>query len=141
MCASSTSNWIVVCLTGVVIWIPPLQPVASSSKTVLPLPEPTIPAMLLFLGDSLSLPEIKTLLVNESKTESVPHKKVKTEAMDKGCTDKITDAKNMIILCKSCVLAVQLFCKELEACTSQMMQFIREQLGELEWVKRVLDKM
>lgn len=91
-------NWIVVHLTGPTIRIQLLQPVTSLSKTVLPLPEPTVPATLLFLGNSSSLPEIETLWVNESETDSVPCERMKTNLAD-------VDAKLANMLCKSWVLA------------------------------------
>ena len=121
--------------------IPPRQPVASSSKTVPPPPEPTAPTTPLFLGDSSPLPEIETLRVDESETDSAPRKKAKIEAADKGRAAKSTDAKHAIALCESRVLAVQSFCKDLEARTSQMMRFVGEQLGQLERVKRALDEV
>lgn len=62
------TNWIEVCSTGAVICIPPLQPIMSSLKTMLPP---------LFLGDSLSLPEIEVLQVNKSETNSMPCKRVR----------------------------------------------------------------
>ena len=100
MCASSAANQIVVHSTGVVIQIPPLQLVASTSKTMPLVPDPTVLATPLFLGDSSSLPEIETLQVDKSKADSVPHKKLKTGDVDKGHTAKIAEARLAIALCK-----------------------------------------
>ena len=140
-CASSAANRILVCSTGVVIRIPPPQLVASTSKTVPPAPDPTVPATPLFLGDSLSLPEIETLRVDESEADSAPCKKLKTSNMDKGHTAKITEARLAIALCESRVHSMQAFLKDLEVWSSQMVRFIREQIGELEQLKGILDGM
>ena len=133
-CASSATNQIVVHFTGVVIRILPLQPVASTSKTV-------ALATPLFLGDLLSLPEIETLRINESKADSVPHKKLKTGDVDKGHTAKIAEARLVIALCELRVHSVQAFLKDLEVWLSQMVWFIGEQIGVLEWLKGILDVM
>ena len=138
---SSIAKQIVVCSTGVVIQILPLQLVVLTLKTVLPVPEPTMPATPLFLGDSLSLPEIETLWVNKSETNSKPHKRMKTNNTDQGNTDKITEGKLMIALCELRVLSMQAFLKDLKVHSSQMAWFIEEQLGELKWLKRVFNEM
>ena len=83
------------------IQIPPLQPVASMLKTVLPAPDPTVLATPLFLGDLSSLPEIKTLRVDESESNSVPCKRLKTDNAGKDHTTKITDARLGITMCES----------------------------------------
>ena len=111
-----------------VIRIPPLQPVASTSKTVLLAPDPTASATPLFLGDLSSLPEIETLWVDESEADSAPCKKLKTGDMDKGRTAKITKARLAIALCESQVHSAQAFLKDLEVWSSQMVQFVREQI-------------
>ena len=140
-CASSVANRNVVRSTGVVIRILPLQPVASMLKTMPPVPDPTAPATPLFLGDSLSLPEIKTLQVNESESDSMPHKRLKTDNTGKDCTTKITNARLAIAMCESRVHSAQAFLKDLEVWSSQMAQFIGEQIRELEWLKGILDEM
>ena len=99
-CASSVANRNVVCSTGVVIQILPLQPVASMLKTVLPAPDLTAPATPLFLGDSSSLPEIKTLWVDESEANSPLCKRLKTDNVDKECTAKIAKARLTIAMCE-----------------------------------------
>ena len=91
-CALSTAKWIVVWSTGAVIQIQPLQLVASTLKTMPPVPELTVPATLLFLGDSLSLPKIETLQVDESKADSAPPKRLKTDNMNKEQAAKIAEA-------------------------------------------------
>ena len=83
-----------------VIRIPPPQLVASTSKTVPLAPDPTVLATPLFLGDSLSLPKIETLWVDESEADSAPRKKLKTSNMDKGHTAKIAEARLAITLCE-----------------------------------------
>ena len=83
------------------IQILPLQLVASTLKTVLLVPDPTVPVTPLFLGDSSSLPEIETLWVNESEADSAPCKKLKTGDVDKGCTTKIAEARLANALCES----------------------------------------
>ena len=140
-CASSAANQIVVHSTGAVIQILPLQPVASTLKTMLLAPDPTAPATPLFLGDSLSLPEIETLQVDKSKADSAPHKRLKTNNVDKEHTAKIAEARLVIAMCKSQVHSTQAFLKDLKVRSSQMAQFIREQIGELEQLKGILDKM
>ena len=70
-------------------------------KTVLLAPDPTAPATPLFLGDSLSLPKIKTLQVNESKANSALRKRLKTDNTDKERTTKITEARLAIAMCES----------------------------------------
>ena len=141
MCVSSVANWIVVRSTGAVIQILPLQLVVSMSKTMLPAPNPTALATPLFLGDLTSLPEIETLWVDESKSNSAPHKRLKTNNASKERTAKITNARLMITMCKSQVHSAQAFLKDLKVWSSQMVQFIREQIGELEWLKGILDEM
>ena len=94
------AKWIVVHSTGAVIQIPPLQLVVSMLKTVPLAPELTVPATPLFLGDSSSLPEIKTLWVDKSEAESAPHKRLKTDNTDKERTTKITEARLMITMCE-----------------------------------------
>ena len=74
---------------------------------MLPAPELTMPATPLFLGDSLSLPEIETLWVNKSETNSMLCKKMKTNNADQGHTNKITKGKLTIALCESWVLSMQ----------------------------------
>ena len=106
-----------------------------------PVPDPTVLATPLFLGDLLSLPEIKTLRVDESEADSAPHKKLKTGDVDKGCTAKIAEARLMITLCELQVHSVQAFLKDLEVRLSQMAWFVGEQIGELEWLKGILDGM
>ena len=113
----------------------------STSKTVPPAPDPTVPATPLFLGDSSSLPEIETLQVDESEADSAPCKKLKTGNVDKGCTVKIAKARFTITLCESRVHSVQAFLKDLEVQSSQMARFIEEQIGELERLKGILDGM
>ena len=110
-------------------------------KTMPPAPDPTVPATPLFLGDLLSLPEIETLWVDESEADSVPCKKLKTGDVDKGHTTKIPKARLVIALCESQVHSAQAFLKDLEVQSSQMAWFIREQIGELEWLKGILDEM
>ena len=102
------------------------------------LPAPATP---LFLGNPSSLPEIKTLWVDESKADSALHKKLKTSNMDKGHTAKIAKARLVIALCESWVHSAQAFLKDLEVQLLQMAQFIREQIGELEQLKGILDEM
>ena len=108
---------------------------------MLPAPDLTVLATPLFLGDSLSLPEIKTLRVDESEADSAPHKKLKTGDMDKGHTTKIAEARLAITLCESQVHSTQAFLKDLEVWSLQMAWFIGEQIGELEWLKGILDGM
>ena len=69
-------------------------------KIMPPVPDPTAPATPLFLGNSLSLPKIETLQVDESEVDSAPHKKLKIGDVDKGCTTKIAEARLMIALCE-----------------------------------------
>ena len=138
---SSAANRIVVCSTGAVIWIPPLQPVVLTLKTVLPAPDPTAPATPLFLSDLLSLPEIKTLWVDESKTDSAPCKRLKTGNVNKECTAKIAEARLVIAMCESRVHSTQAFLKDLKVWSSQMAQFVGEQIRELERLKGILDGM
>ena len=140
-CASSVANRNVVCSTGVVIQILPLQPVASMLKTVLPAPDLTAPATPLFLGDLSSLPEIKTLWVDKSKSDSMPHKRLKTNNAGKDRTAKITNARLAIAMCESRVHSAQAFLKDLEVWLLQMVQFIGEQIRELERLKGILDEM
>ena len=123
------------------IRILPLQPVVSTSKTVLPAPDPTVPATPLFLGNSSSLPEIKTLQVDESKANSVPRKRLKTNNADKECSAKITKARLTISMCELQVHSMQAFLKDLEVWLSQMVRFIGEQIRELEQLKGILDEM
>ena len=99
--ASSAANWIVVHSTGVVIRILPLQPVVSTSKIVPLAPDPTALATPLFLGDSSSLPEIETLRVDESKSDSTPCKRLKTGSANKEHTAKIAEARLVIAMCES----------------------------------------
>ena len=94
-----------------------------------------------FLGNLLSLPEIETLWVDKNETDTTTHKRLKTDNMDQGCANKITEGKLVIALCESRVLSVQAFLKDLKVHSSQMAWFIGEQLGELEQLKRVFDKM
>ena len=89
----------------------------------------------------MSLPEIETLRINESEANSVPHKKLKTGDVDKGHTAKIAEARLVIALCELRVHSVQAFLKDLEVWLSQMVWFIREQIGVLEWLKGILDVM
>ena len=110
---SSVANQIVVHSTGVVIQILPLQPVALTSKTMPPAPDLTAPATPLFLGDSLSLPKIKTLWVDESESDSAPCKRLKTNNAGKEHTTKIADARLMIAMCKLRVHSTQAFLKDL----------------------------
>ena len=100
-CTLSTANRIIVRSTGAVIQIPPLQLVVSTSKTMLSAPDLTAPATPLFLGDLLSLPEIETLQVNESKSDSAPCKRLKTGNVDKEHTAKIAEARLVIAMCES----------------------------------------
>ena len=113
----------------------------STLKTMPPVPEPTAPATPLFLGDSLSLPEIETLWVDESKVKSAPHKRLKTDNVDKEHTAKITKARLTITMCESQVLSVQAFLKDFKVQLSQMVWFVGEQIKELELLKRILDEM
>ena len=106
-----------------------------------PVPDLTVPATPLFLGDFSSLPEIKTLRVDESKANSAPCKKLKTSDVDKGHTAKIAKARLMIALCESQVHSAQAFLKDLEVWLSQIAQFVREQIRELERLKGILDEM
>ena len=106
-----------------------------------PAPDLTVPATPLFLGDSSSLPEIETLRVDESEADSAPRKKLKTGDMDKGRTAKITKARLAIALCESQVHSMQAFLKDLEVWSSQMARFVGEQIGELEQLKGILDRM
>ena len=101
LCASSAANQIVVRSTGAVIQIPPLQPVTSTLKAVPPAPDPTAPATPLFLGNSSSLPEIETLRVDESESNSAPRKRLKTSNMNKEHTAKIAEARLAIAMCES----------------------------------------
>ena len=140
-CTSSAANWIVVRSTGAVIRILPLQLVVSMSKTVLLAPDLTAPATPLFLGNSSSLPEIETLWVDESKADSVPHKRLKTNNTNKDHTAKITEARLTITICELQVHSMQAFLKDLKVQSSQMVQFVGEQIGELEWLKGILDEM
>ena len=140
-CMLSAANWIVVHSTGVVIRILPLQLVASTSKIMPPAPDPTALATPLFLGDLSSLPEIETLQVDESESDSAPHKRLKTGNANKEHTAKITEARLAITMCKSRVHSVQAFLKDLEVWLSQMAQFVGEQIGELEQLKGILDGM
>ena len=140
-CASAAANQIVGRSTGAVIRIPPLQPLASTSKTVPPAPDPTAPATPLFLGDSSSLPEIETLRVDESESDSAPRKSLKTGNADKERTAKIAEARLAIAMCESRVHSAQAFLKDLEVRSSQMARFVGEQIGELERLKGILDGM
>ena len=106
-----------------------------------PAPDPTVLATPLFLGNLSSLPEIETLQVNESKADSAPHKRLKSENVDKECTAKIAQARLTIAMCKSRVHSAQAFLKDLEVWLSQMVQFIGEQIRELEQLKEILDEM
>ena len=141
LCALSAANWIVVHFTGAVIWIPPFQLVALMLKTMLLAPDLTAPATPLFLGDLLSLPKIETLWVDESEADSVSRKRLKTNNVDKECTTKITEARLVITMCELQVHSAQAFLQDLEVRSSQMVQFIGEQIGELEWLKGILDEM
>ena len=125
-CASSAANWIVVHSTGAVIQIPPLQPVVSTLKTVPPAPDLTVPATPLFLGNLSSLPEIKTLQVDESESDSAPCKRLKTNHVDKERTTKIAEARLAIAMCELQVHSAQAFLKDLEVRSSQMAWFVRE---------------
>ena len=100
-CALSAAKQIVVHPTGVVVQILPLQLVVLTSKTMLPAPEPTVPAMLLFLGDLSSLPKIETLWVDKSEADSVPHKRLKTDSADKEHAAKIAEARLAITMWES----------------------------------------
>ena len=124
-----------------VIQILPLQLVVLTSKTMLPVPDLTVLATPLFLGDLLSLPEIKTLWVDKSEADSAPHKRLKTDNTDKEHTTKIAEARLTIAMCKSQVHSMQAFLKDLEVQSSQMVQFIGEQIRELEQLKGILDEM
>ena len=108
---------------------------------MLPVPDPTVPATPLFLGNSSSLPKIETLQVDKSEADSVPRKKLKTGNVDKGRTTNITEARLAITLCESQVHSVQAFLKDLEVWLLQMVWFIREQIGELEWLGGILEEM
>ena len=99
------------------------------------------PATALFLGDLSSLPEIKTLQVDESESDSTPRKRLKTGNANKEHTAKITEARLAIAMCESRVHSVQAFLKDLEVQLSQMVRFVREQIGELERLKGILDGM
>ena len=140
-CTLSAANRIIVHSTGAVIRILPLQPVASMSKIVPPAPDPTAPATPLFLGNSSSLPEIETLRVDESKSDSAPHKRLKTGNANKEHTTKIAEARLAIAMCESQVHSVQAFLKDLEVQSSQMARFVGEQIRELEQLKGILDGM
>ena len=96
----SMADQTVSCPTGLTIWIQPLQPSVSSSKTVLPPPEPSMLATPLFLGDSSSLSKIEALWVDKSETDSTLCKRAKTDSMDKECKAQIADAKHTFMLCK-----------------------------------------
>ena len=104
-------------------------------------PDLTAPATPLFLGDSLSLPEIETLGVDESECDSAPRKRLKTSNANKEHTAKIAEARLAIAMCESQVHSVQAFLKDLEVWSSQMVQFVGEQIGELEQLKGILDRM
>ena len=106
-----------------------------------PVPDLTVLATPLFLGDSSSLPEIETLWVNESESDSVPCKRLKTGNVDKGYTAKIAEARLVIAMCQSWVHSAQAFLKDLEVQLLQMAWFVREQIGELERLKGILDEM
>ena len=140
-CASSAANWIVVRSTGVVIQILPLQPVALTLKTMPCAPDLTALATPLFLDNSLSLPGIKTLWVDKSEADSALHKRLKTDNVDKECTTKIIKVRLAIAMCELQVHSVQAFLKDLEVQSSQMAWFIGEQIGELEWLKGILDEV
>ena len=123
------------------IQILPFQLVASTLKTVLPAPDLTAPATPLFLGDSSSLPKIKTLQVNKSKANSALRKRLKTNNTDMEHTVKIAEHRLTITMCELQVHSAQAFLQDLEVRSSQMVQFIGEQIGELEWLKGILDGM
>ena len=106
-----------------------------------PVPDPTVPATPLFLGDLSSLPKIETLRVDESEADSVPCKKLKTGDVEKGRTTKITEARLMIALCELQVHSTQAFLKDLEVQSSQMVRFVGKQIRELEQLKGILDEM
>ena len=106
-----------------------------------PVPDPTAPATPLFLGDSSSLPKIETLRVDKSKSNSAPHKRLKTGNVNKEHTTKIAEARLTIAMCESRVHSMQAFLKDLEVWSSQMARFIGEQIGELERLKGILDGM
>ena len=110
-------------------------------KTMLPAPDLTAPATPLFLGDLSSLPKIETLWVDESEADSAPHKRLKTNNVDKERTTKVTEARLVITMCELQVHSAQAFLQDLEVWSSQMVQFIGEQIGELEWLKGILDEM
>ena len=105
------------------------------------MPDPTALATPLFLGNLSSLPKIETLWVNESESNSVPCKRLKTDNTGKECTAKIADARLTIAMCELWVHSVQAFLKDLKVRSSQMAQFIGEQIGELEQLKGILDEM
>ena len=110
-------------------------------KTVLLVPDPTAPATPLFLGDLLCLPKIKTLWVDKSKADSVPHKRLKTNNTDKECIAKIAEARLVITMCELQVHSTQALLKDLEVWSLQKVWFIREQIRELEQLKGILDEM
>ena len=89
----------------------------------------------------MSLPEIETLRVDESESDSAPRKRLKTGNADKECTAKIAEARLAIAMCKSRVHSAQAFLKDLEVRLSQMARFVGEQIGELERLKGILDGM
>ena len=105
------------------------------------MPDPTVPATPLFLGDSSSLPKIETLRVDKSESDSTPCKRLKTSNANKEHTAKIAEARLTIAMCESRVHSAQAFLKDLEVRSSQMAQFVGEQIGELEQLKGILDGM
>ena len=95
----------------------------------------------LFLEDSSSLPEIETLQVDKSKADSALCKRLKTGNANKERTAKITKARLAITMCELRVHSTQAFLKDLEVWLLQMVWFVREQIGELERLKGILDGM
>ena len=71
----------------------------------------------------------------------MPHKRLKTDNADKECTTKITKARLVITMYELRVHSVQVFLKDLKVWSLQMVQFIREQIRELERLKGILDEM
>ena len=71
----------------------------------------------------------------------MPHKRLKTNHVDKERTAKIAEARLTITMCESQVHSAQAFLKDLEVRSSQMAWFVWEQIRELEQLKGILDEM
>ena len=92
-------------------------------------------------GGKCTMEKIRPRPHTITEADSVPCKKLKTGDVEKGCTTKIAKARLVIALCELQVHSMQAFLKDLEVQSSQMVQFIGEQIRELERLKGILDEM